>query len=774
MPTRTCARALALLGVSALAFPATSSAANILLYESNSAGYAGNALDRLGLTYTTASSSNFTTLVSGGTYDLLVLDMPSTLPSGAWQSAIATHVSGGGMAIMGFWRFQSEATLQSAFQCGSTSSLSTPQSVYEWDSAHPIFNTPYTTPNPTRWTSDSWADDGDYLSPSSGATAVAGYSASASSTAGAIVVGNSDRTIYNGFLFDSFRGDDNANGIPDIEELIANEVSYLLGVACDSDGDGYDATGSCGGSDCDDTDPAVNPGASEECDGIDNDCDGTVDEDDAIDVLTWYRDSDVDGYGDASVTDLDCTQPSGYVADNTDCDDSVASTYPGADEYCNGVDDDCDGTVDEDAAVDAATWYRDSDSDGYGDAATTDLDCSQPSGYVTDNTDCDDTVATTYPGADEYCNGVDDDCDGAVDEDSAVDAVTWYRDADSDSYGDPSVTDLECSQPSGYVADNTDCDDTVATTYPGADEYCNGVDDDCDGDVDEDDAVDVATWYRDADSDSYGDFTASDIDCDQPSGYVADDTDCDDTDPATYPGAPEVPYDGIDQDCSGSDLCDADVDGFDAEECGGDDCDDEDADIRPDATELWYDGVDQDCDEWSDYDADLDGFDSATYDGEDCDDADPDTYPGAPDEPYDGIITDCDDSDEYDADGDGFDAAEYGGDDCDDNNSAINPDGAETWYDGIDQDCDGNDDDQDEDGYALDDDCDDTDADSYPDNGFLDDECNEPSVDTGGLLEDIGSATGGGGLKGCSDVKAAGFLGSIGLLLFGLARRRED
>jgi hypothetical protein len=308
--------------------------------------------------------------------------------------------------------------------------------------------------------------------------------------------------------------------------------------------------------DCDDRDPAQHPGADEYCNGEDDDCDGAIDEDDAIDVSTWYADSDGDTYGDPLATDIDCDQPSGYVADDTDCDDTDAAQYPGADEYCNGEDDDCDGDVDEDDAVDVSTWYADTDGDTYGDPAASDIDCNRPSGYVPDNTDCDDTDAAQYPGADEYCNGEDDDCDGDIDEDDALDVATWYADTDADSYGDPASSDIDCDQPTGYVADGTDCDDTDPAQYPGADEYCNGEDDDCDGSIDEDDAVDVSTWYADADLDSYGDAASADIDCDQPTGYVADDTDCDDADPAQYPGADEY-CNGEDDDCDG----DVDEDG---------------------------------------------------------------------------------------------------------------------------------------------------------------------------------------------------------------------
>ena len=100
----------------------------------------------------------------------------------------------------------------------------------------------------------------------------------------------------------------------------------------DSDGDGWGDSQAPApantGSDCNDSDPAINPDATEVCDSVDNDCDGVDDEDDAADALTWYADSDQDSYGDASVTYKACSLPTGYVADTTDCDDSSSGTYP--------------------------------------------------------------------------------------------------------------------------------------------------------------------------------------------------------------------------------------------------------------------------------------------------------------------------------------------------------------------------------------------------------------------------------------------------------------
>jgi len=300
--------------------------------------------------------------------------------------------------------------------------------------------------------------------------------------------------------------------------------------------------------DCNDLDSSTYPGATEVCDEADNNCDGDIDE--GVET-TWYADTDNDGYGDSTSTKEACSVPPGYVWDDTDCDDTSATTNPASYEVCDSADNNCDGVTDEDSALDVSTWYADADADGYGDATTTDIDCNQPSGYVSDDTDCDDTAAASYPGADEYCDNVDTDCDGTVDESSALDADAWYADADGDGYGNASSSEIACDQPSGYVTDDTDCDDTAAASYPGADEYCDNVDTDCDGTVDEDDALDATTWYADSDSDGYGDSATTDTTCSQPTGYVADDTDCDDTDSTTYPGAAET-CDDLDADCDGS------------------------------------------------------------------------------------------------------------------------------------------------------------------------------------------------------------------------------
>ena len=185
-----------------------------------------------------------------------------------------------------------------------------------------------------------------------------------------------------------------------------------------------------------------------------------------ITLLGCSKDIDQDGYDD-----------------NADCDDNNSAVYPGALESCNGIDDNCDGLGDE-GAHDALDWFIDADADGYGSPDEYAEACEAPSGYVDNIFDCDDTAATTYPDADELCDGVDNNCDDETDEDTAVDAPTWYYDADFDGFAAANKTVVTCYQPSGYLAESTDCEDSDDTVYPGADEICgDGVINDCDATV---------------------------------------------------------------------------------------------------------------------------------------------------------------------------------------------------------------------------------------------------------------------------------------------------
>ncbi len=375
----------------------------------------------------------------------------------------------------------------------------------------------------------------------------------------------------------------------------------------DLDEDGYLSAASCvTGDDCDDLDADVNPGQREICDGVDNNCDGYVD-----DVLL---DRDGDGHYDEA-----CML-------GTDCDDDDPAVNPDAEEVCNGVDDDCSGEVDD----------RDMDGDGAVDQA-----CGGPA----ETSDCDDTDPEIHPGAVEDCSdGVDNDCDESVD----------YDDHDGD----------------GYYSDDCggdDCDDADSGVHPQAVEQCDDVDWDCDGeslDVDADDDG----WY---DPDCGGD-------------------DCDESDPDIHPGAIDHCDDGVDNDCDGViDFEDADDDGDQPISCGGSDCDDRDPFISGTLDETCGDGEDNDCDGTIDNaDLDGDGHVAEACGGDDCDDEQAAVHPGMI-EHCDGLDADCDgDLADVDRDRDGSYDAECGGLDCNDGLPNVYFRAPERC-DGLDNDCDG-------------------------------------------------------------------------------------
>lgn len=322
-------------------------------------------------------------------------------------------------------------------------------------------------------------------------------------------------------------------------------------------------------------------------------------------VSSWYRDTDGDGHGNPSISTQACNQPSGYVADRTDCNDNNASIHPGAAEVCNNsVDEDCNGSD----LLCPTTWYRDADGDGYGNPNDSTQSATQPPGYVSNNTDCNDNCSSCHPGGTETCDSKDNDCDGQSDEGVGT---TWYRDADGDGYGNPSNSTQACSQPGGYVSNNSDCNDSNGNVHPGATEVCgNGIDDDC---VAGDQPCN--TWYRDADGDGHGNPNDSIQSTTQPPGYVSNNTDCNDSNTAVHLGAIEICGNGIDEDCNGLDLScpmtwyrDADGDGYgnanvsvqsQTQPAGfvadHTDCNDNNAHIHPGASEICGNGIDEDC-----------------------------------------------------------------------------------------------------------------------------------------------------------------------------------
>ncbi|MBL8685020.1 MAG: hypothetical protein JNK05_37940 [Myxococcales bacterium] len=430
------------------------------------------------------------------------------------------------------------------------------------------------------------------------------------------------------------------------------------GTCVDMDNDGHPSA-ACGGDDCNDNNPRINPSAREVCDGMgtDEDCnpctvaevtpnsrggDGDADEDGFVSNQCFNRVA-MDAPApmcratvvDDSGTSVERVRVSDGEVRGTDCADNAANggtRFPGATEQCNNLDDNCNGAVDETPGL-RSTYYRDRDGDGFGDRSAMGTDialaCSPPMGYVSLDTDCNDNNAMINPGArevcdpvgnvDENCNGteeegcgcptvgaaraccsgrgtetcamsgtgsiwgactamvspevcdgVDNNCDGSTDEGLTI---LCYPDNDDDGFAVMGATSTPvCPDPSParvsrgrcpvrytrqvpLSAATSDCDDGAPARYPGNSESCNGVDDNCDFVVDEGLR---RTFYRDRDGDGFGDRRAMGADlvleCTTPMGFALNNTDCNDSSAMVNPGAREVcdPVANVDENCNGT------------------------------------------------------------------------------------------------------------------------------------------------------------------------------------------------------------------------------
>ncbi len=515
-------------------------------------------------------------------------------------------------------------------------------------------------------------------------------------------------------LSDCVDSDDDNDGVPDAADncplvenvLQINSDSDPLGDACDPDDDNDadpDET------DCAPTDPAVNNQAYEQCNGVDDDCDDAVDEgyvdgdddgqadcvdddDDGDGVVDGadncpqvynpgQEDQDGDGVGDVCEDDTDGDGD----PDLTDCAPEDPLIHHGATEKCDGEDDNCNALADEtfpdtdddgladcvdddddgdgiddlgdNCPLDPNTGQEDLDGDGLGDPCDPDADGDG----IPNTSDCAPLNPDISQNATEACNGVDDDCDGDIDEEDATGCVEYWLDMDGDGWGkDPFVLCLCAPTPQYAATKGGDCHDGDGDVHPGMPEWCDNKDNDCDeetdpgcdddgddycdaemvvvgvplvchlgaGDCDDDDPtifpnnlelcdgadnncnnlVDEfvkSTFYEDGDQDEWGDVASTVEACEPPPGYVATSGDCDDDDETSHPGAPEL-CDGADNNCNGTfdeGYPDYDSDGLkdcvdgDDDNDGtpdDDDCAPKNPAIHPGVMET-CDGVDNNC-----------------------------------------------------------------------------------------------------------------------------------------------------------------------------------
>jgi len=383
--------------------------------------------------------------------------------------------------------------------------------------------------------------------------------------------------------------DDNCNGTTD-EENAGGCRSYFEDIDSDTFGNSQKGKCLCGpsgkytatrGGDCNDQNVEINPDRTESCNGIDDNCNGSTDEENATGCRSYYYDNDADSYGTSAAPKCLCVATRPYSALRTgDCNDSNTNVNPGMVELCNTIDDNCDGATDPVDAGGCQSFYYDFDSDGYG-SATVAPKCQCGPDYLTRFKvqvagDCNDSVVTISPAATEKCDGIDNNCNGTTDENGAINCVNRWMDNDGDGYG-TGTSVCSCQAAAPYTAERAgDCNDSDFFINPGISETCDGIDNNCDSKTDDENAGGCDAWFFDGDRDGYGDPTKSRCLC-GPSVSTKYDSDngldCNDAVTSISPAGTESCGNGKDDDCDGktddenADGCDlfyydSDGDGF--------------------------------------------------------------------------------------------------------------------------------------------------------------------------------------------------------------------
>ncbi|MSQ82710.1 MAG: hypothetical protein EXR77_07305, partial [Myxococcales bacterium] len=600
-----------------------------------------------------------------------------------------------------------------------------------------------------------------------------------------------------------------------------NNCTGTIDEGCDDDGDKYcdsaQGVGGAGavvcpngGGDCNDGDSKINPGKAELCgNGIDDNCNGSENDAGAVGCSNFYADGDGDTFGSAASKCLCVAAGSFIVTNKTDCDDSQASINPSAAEVCDDVDNNCDGVPDNGCDDDGDKWCDlsmvtvgkpitcgngggdcndgdalinpgiaaescdgkdnnckegiddgcDDDKDGYCDSALT-VANPLPTVCIKGSGDCNDLDSDVNPGAKEVCgNSQDDNCNGSQNDPNATNCVTYYYDGDGDAFG-LNVSQCLCVSSGGYSATkNGDCDDQNLNVKPDVAELCStGDDDNCNGDLNDENATGCKTYLLDGDKDGYGLAGLSKCYCVAKDVYNALNAgDCNDSAAAVNPGKAEVCNNaddncklGIDEGCDDDNdkFCDIAMTTVGAPNVcpnGGGDCIDTNPNANPGKGEQ-CDVIDNNCNGSADEGCNDDGdqyCDSAMTTvgtpalcpkgGGDCNDTNNGVYPTAAENCVTTFDDNCnaDTNDEngsgcisfgVDADGDTYSdkallgkcyckaAAPYTGtkaNDCNDKNDIINP-GIAELCDGVDNNCSG----------ATDEGCDD-DGDKYCDSAMI-------------------------------------------------------